>query len=284
MRLNKYLSDAGVCSRRAADRAIEQGEVLINGIPAVVGQQVEENDTVTFRGQVVVPEEQEVILLVNKPEGIVCTAEKREKDNIVDYIDYSIRVYPVGRLDKNSRGLILMTNQGDIVNRMMRAGNYHEKEYEVKVNRPVTDEFIQKMSEGVYLHELGQKTRPCRVVKTGKNQFTIILTQGLNRQIRRMCLELGYRVQDLKRVRIMNIELGNLPEGSWREITEKERTELMKLIANSGSQPRFAAKSIRTDKPKTKSESTNRKNSRNKSGSVYRNAGRKSTSNKGKKQ
>ncbi len=240
MRLNKYLSDAGVCSRRAADRAVEAGEVTVNGKTAVIGQQVEPGDTVIFQGKEVIPEEEEVILLVNKPIGIVCTAEKREKDNIVDFIHYPIRVYPVGRLDKNSRGLILMTNQGDIVNRMMRAGNFHEKEYEVQVNRPVTEEFIHKMSEGVYLTELGQTTRPCKVVKTGKNSFNIILTQGLNRQIRRMCQELGYRVTDLKRVRIMNITLGNLKEGSYRQITAAEREELMRLIVHSSSDSRYA--------------------------------------------
>ena len=224
MRLNKYLSDAGVCSRREADRLTEAGEITINGKRAETGMQVEPGDVVVVKGKTVVPEEKKVYLAFNKPRGIVCTAEKREKNNVIDYLSYPVRIYPVGRLDKDSEGLLLMTNDGAIVNGIMRARNRHEKEYQVEVNKETTPEFLKKMASGVPI--LDTVTRPCRIQKTGERSFTIILTQGLNRQIRRMCEALGYRVTKLKRVRIMNIHLKDLKTGEYRPLTEKELAEL----------------------------------------------------------
>ena len=226
IRINKYLSEAGICSRRAADREIENGNVWIDGRQAVIGDRVLPGMKVIFCGKEVHPETEEIMIAFHKPVGIVCTAEKREKQNIIDFINYPKRIYPVGRLDKDSEGLILLTNQGDLVNKMMRAGNYHEKEYVVTVDKPVTDDFIKKMSTGVRI--LDQITRPCKVTKVKKHVFNIVLTQGLNRQIRRMCGELGYNVQKLKRIRIMNIELGNLPVGQYRKVTDSELKELMR--------------------------------------------------------
>ena len=222
VRINKYLSEAGVCSRREADRQIERGAITINGKTAVMGDKVSPGDVVMYGKKKVSIEEEAVLLAVNKPAGIVCTSEKREKDNIVDYVNYPKRIYPIGRLDKNSHGLILMTNQGEIANQIMRSRNLHEKEYIVKVNREVTEEFLSNLSKGVYLKELETETRPCQVEKVGKRTFRIILTQGLNRQIRRMCEAFQYRVVDLKRVRILNIRLGDLKEGTYRKITGQE--------------------------------------------------------------
>lgn len=236
VRINKYLSQAGICSRREADRQIEAGRVMINGKVAGTGDKVFPGDIVLYGKKTVSKEEEAVLLAVNKPQGIVCTAEKREKNNIVDYIDYPKRIYPMGRLDKDSHGLILMTNQGELVNKMMRGGNYHEKEYIVKVNREITNEFIQKMASGVYLEELDVITRPCFIEKVGRRTFRMILTQGLNRQIRRMCGAFDYRVIDLKRVRIMNIKLGELKEGQYRKITEIEWEELMAEIKDSSNE------------------------------------------------
>ena len=229
MRLNKYLSDAGVCSRREADRLTEAGEITVNGKRAETGIQVESGDVVVVKGKTVVPEEKKVYLAFNKPRDIVCTAEKREKNNVIDYL-----VLPgcgftrVGRLDKDSEGLLLMTNDGAIVNGIMRARNRHEKEYQVEVNKEITPEFLKKMASGVPI--LDTVTRPCRIRKTGERSFTIILTQGLNRQIRRMCEALGYRVTKLKRVRIMNVHLKDLKTGEYRPLTEKELAELKKQI------------------------------------------------------
>lgn len=237
IRINKYLSEAGVCSRRAGDREIEAGHVSVNGRCARPGDRVYPGDTVTFCGRTVVPETEEILLAFYKPRGITCTSSKKDPDNIIDYIHYPRRIYTAGRLDKDSEGLILLTNQGDLVNRMMRAGNFHEKEYLVKVDRKITDDFIRKMSEGVYLKELNVCTRKCRVKKTGDQTFRIILTQGLNRQIRRMCEELGYQVLSLKRVRIMNIRLGSLKKGTYRSLTREETDTLKKLTAQSYSAP-----------------------------------------------
>lgn len=220
IRLNKFLSDAGVCSRRQADKLIEEKRVTINGVTAVTGQKVMPRDRVSVNGKPVHIQEERVLLLFNKPRGIVCTAEKREKNNIIKYLNYPIRITYAGRLDKDSEGLLLMTNDGELINRMMRAKNCHEKEYVVKVNKPVTDEFIKGMSSGVPI--LDTITRPCTVEKTGKYTFRIILTQGLNRQIRRMCEYFHYQVETLKRIRIMNLELGNLPVGKTRPLTQKE--------------------------------------------------------------
>lgn len=236
VRINKYLSEAGICSRREADRQIEAGRVTINGRVAVMGDKVFPGDKVMYGKKSVSKEEEVILIAVNKPTGIVCTAEKRERNNIVDYVKYPKRIYPIGRLDKDSHGLILMTNQGDLVNKMMRSGNLHEKEYIVKVNRDVTEDFIRKMSQGVYLKELDATTRSCQVQKVGKRTFRIILTQGMNRQIRRMCETFGYRVMDLKRVRIMNIHLGDLKEGSYREVTREEWKELREQIKDSSNE------------------------------------------------
>lgn len=237
IRINKYLSEAGICSRREADRQIEEGNVTIDGVKAERGSRVYENQTVYFDGRVVSSNEEPVLIAFNKPIGIVCTAEKREKDNIVDYIKYPIRIYPVGRLDKDSHGLILLTNQGDIVNKMMRSGNYHEKEYLVTVNKPVTEAFLLGMSEGVLLKELEVVTRKCVVEKVSKYRFRIVLTQGYNRQIRRMCAFFGFRVEDLKRTRIMNIELKDLKSGQYRNVTKEERDVLDTMIADSSNMP-----------------------------------------------
>jgi 23S rRNA pseudouridine2604 synthase len=236
VRINKYLSEAGVCSRREADRQIEAGNVTINGRTAMMGDRVFAGEVVMYGGKKVSKEEEQILIAVNKPAGIVCTAEKREKDNIVDFINYPKRIYPIGRLDKTSHGLLLMTNQGDLVNKMMRSGNYHEKEYIVKVNREITEDFLQKMAKGVYLQELDVTTRPCRVEKVGRRVFRIILTQGLNRQIRRMCETFQYRVIDLKRVRIMNIRLGDLKEGAYRKVTRQEWLELQEQMKDSSNE------------------------------------------------
>lgn len=233
MRINKYLSEYGVCSRRAADRLIEEKRVTIDGEAAAIGQQVLPGQIVCVDGKAVEEKHESVFLAVNKPPGIVCTAEMREKDNIVSFIDYPVRVYPVGRLDKESRGLILMTNEGSLVNDMLRARNYHEKEYEVVVDRTVTADFVKRMSEGIYLDELEVKTRPCVVKKISDKKFSIILTQGLNRQIRRMCAALSYKVMDLKRVRFLTIELGDLKEGSYRELSRDEILSLKSVLGES---------------------------------------------------
>lgn len=236
IRINKFLSEAGICSRREADREIEAGNVRIGEKIAVTGDRVMPGKQVFFHDVPVQKEEEMILLVVNKPMGIVCTAEKREKNNIVDFIHYPKRIYPVGRLDKDSEGLLLMTNNGEIVNKMMRAGNMHEKEYVVTVNREVTDQFLHGMANGVPLKELGVTTRKCKVERLGKHQFKIILTQGLNRQIRRMCEYFGYRVTHLKRVRIMNIRLGDLKTGEYRKITDKEWKVLQELIKNSSNE------------------------------------------------
>ena len=228
MRLNKYLADAGLCSRREADRRIEAGRVTVDGSVATLGTQVEDGQEVICDGKPVSAKERTVILICNKPRGIVCTAEKREKDNIIDYIGYPIRVFPVGRLDKDSRGLILLTNDGELSDALMRSRNGHEREYEVTVNRSIDAAFVRSMSEGVYLEELDVTTLPAKVKKLSADSFSITLTQGLNRQIRRMCETLGYRVKDLKRVRIENLTLGELSEGRYRELTEEEEAALRK--------------------------------------------------------
>ena len=235
VRINKFLSEAGVCSRREADRQIEDGNVTIDGKVALTGSRVLLGQKVCYMGRPVTKEEEMILLAFHKPAGIVCTAEKREKDNVVDFIHYPKRIYPIGRLDKDSEGLLLLTNNGEIVNKMMRAGNMHEKEYLVTVNKPITDSFLRGLAGGVPLVELNTTTRKCKVEKVGRKQFRIILTQGLNRQIRRMCEYFGYRVEKLVRTRIMNIKLGDLPVGTYREVTEKEYEKLQYLIRNSSN-------------------------------------------------
>lgn len=231
-RINKYLSEAGYCSRRKADKLIDQGRVTINGKVPEVGTKVQPGDSVEVDGKRITNEDTEfVYLALNKPVGIVCTTDTRvEKDNIVDFINYPERIFPIGRLDKPSEGLILLTNDGDIVNKILRARNNHEKEYIVTVDKKITQEFIDRMSSGVPI--LDTVTRKCRVEQLNKDTFKIVLTQGLNRQIRRMCEYLGYEVTRLKRVRIMNIEL-DTPVGEWRYLTEKELTELNSLVEDS---------------------------------------------------
>ena len=233
VRINKYLSEVGYCSRRGADKLIQEGKVTINGKVPEMGTKVEEGDEVRVDGELVgKPNEQKhVYLAFNKPVGIVCTTDTRvEPDNIVDFINYPKRIFPIGRLDKPSEGLIFLTNDGDIVNKILRARNNHEKEYIVTVNRPVTTHFISKMSNGVPI--LDTVTRKCFVKQLGPKKFKIVLTQGLNRQIRRMCEELGYRVSTLKRVRIMNITL-DIPVGEYREFTPEEFAELNSLLEGS---------------------------------------------------
>ena len=232
-RINKYLSEVGFCSRRAADILIEEGKVTINGEITEIGSKVEEGDQVEVEGQKIInpTKQKNIYLAFNKPIGIVCTTDRRvEPDNIIDFIKYPRRIFPIGRLDKPSEGLIFLTNDGDIVNKILRARNNHEKEYIVSVNRPINKEFIQSMSNGVEI--LDTITKNCFVKQLGQKKFKIILTQGLNRQIRRMCESLGYRVKSLKRVRIMNIKL-DVPTGKYREFTKEELIELNRLLENS---------------------------------------------------
>ena len=234
VRLNKYLSEAGVCSRREADRLIESGRVTVDGQRAQTGMRITPGQVVKVGRKVVSKQDEMIVLAVNKPRGIVCTEERRERNSIVRFLDYPVRVTYIGRLDKDSRGLLLMTNNGDIINKMMRAANYHEKEYKVTVDQEITPEFIEKMSSGVPI--LDTVTRPGRVEKIGKYTFSIILTQGLNRQIRRMCEALGYQVRDLVRVRVMNIRLGSLKEGQYRKVTDEELEELYEMLADSSNE------------------------------------------------
>lgn len=238
--MNKWLGQMGVCSRREADRLIEAGKVLVDGRKATMGQKVSPGQRVVCDGTIVQggrdSKPEQVLLAVNKPKGIVCTTSSKDRaENIVEYLKYPERIYPVGRLDKDSEGLLLMTNQGDLVNKIMRSGNAHEKEYIVTVNKKITEEFLHKMSNGVELKELGETTRPCRVKRVDEKIFFIILTQGLNRQIRRMCETCGFEVKSLKRVRIMNIRLGNLRPGAWRRVNGAEYKELLKLLKESSS-------------------------------------------------
>ena len=232
VRLNKYLSEIGHCSRRAADKLIDAGRIQVNGQKVVMGQKVTPQDQIEIDGVLIEDhQERNVYIAFNKPVGIVCTTDTRvEKDNIIDFINYPSRIFPIGRLDKPSEGLILLTNDGDIVNKILGARNNHEKEYIVTVNKPVTGEFIEKMANGVPV--LDTITRKCIVEQLHKKQFRIVLTQGLNRQIRRMCEYLDYRVVKLKRIRIMNIEL-NVGIGKYRDLTKKELSELNRLLADS---------------------------------------------------
>lgn len=243
-RLNKYISESGLCSRRAADRYIEQGNVFINGRKAKVGDQVFFGDLVTVNGQTIEPKEVEnsILLAFNKPVGVTSTTEAGVKSNIVDYVNHSERVFPIGRLDKDSQGLIFMTNNGDLVNKILRAGNSHEKEYIVTVNKPVTDQFITNMAKGVPV--LGVMTKKCKVTKESPFIFRITLIQGLNRQIRRMCEHFGFEVTKLERVRIMNISLKGLPVGEWRELTPEEQTEIYNMVAKSSSAANAAPKRV----------------------------------------
>lgn len=239
VRLNKYLSEAGVCSRREADRLIASGRVTVDGRPGETGQKVYPGQKVCIGKKAISRQEEMIVLAVNKPVGIVCTEDRRERSSIIRFLDYPVRITYVGRLDKDSRGLLLMTNNGDIINKIMRAANRHEKEYKVTVDRAVTEEFLEQMAGGVPI--LDTVTRPCRVRKVGKYTFSIVLTQGMNRQIRRMCEALGYQVKDLVRTRILNIELGNLKEGKYRRVSDEELNELYERIRDSSNTPAGAA-------------------------------------------
>ena len=272
IRLNKFMSESGICSRREADKYIEQGHVFVNGRRASVGDQVSARDKVTLNGNLIEAKEGTdfVFLAFNKPVGIISTTEIGVKNSIIDYIGYHERIFPIGRLDKESQGLIFLTNNGDIVNKILRAGNKHEKEYLVTVNKPITDEFIQKMSAGVPI--MGEMTKKCKVVNESVFSFRITLIQGLNRQIRRMCEYFEYEVTKLERIRIMNISLKGLPIGEWRQLQQDEMEQIMADIANSSSESikqqaasgkskeqRIKTKDSRSETRNKKSETSNTK-------------------------
>ena len=264
-RLNKYISESGICSRRDADRFIEQGNVYVNGKRAQVGAQVVAGDVVKVNGQLIEPREADdfVFIALNKPVGIVSTTESSEKNNIVDFVRHSVRIFPIGRLDKDSQGLIFLTSNGDLVNKVLRAGNNHEKDYVVTVNKPITDSFIEGLAGGVPI--LGRMTKKCPVTKVSPNVFNITLVQGLNRQIRRMCEHFGYEVVKLERTRIMNVSLKGLPVGDWRDLTPKEMAVLLKSIEDSSSEDSTAAKKPRKaprKKPRTDTSSKSKESSK----------------------
>lgn len=231
IRLNKAISDTGHCSRREADKLIEEGRVFINGRKGVLGDKVTAEDNIEVDGKSIRKKVDLVYIAFNKPRGITCTTERHIQGNIIDYINHKQRIFPIGRLDKDSEGLIFLTNEGNLVNKILRAGNNHEKEYVVTVNKNISDEFIEKMGTGVPI--LDTITKPCKVKKINNDTFNIILTQGLNRQIRRMCEYLGYQVKKLKRIRIMNISLNGIKTGEWRDLTNKEMEEINQLIKDS---------------------------------------------------
>lgn len=234
-RLNKAISDSGYCSRRAADTLIEQGRVTVNGLKSTLGDRVMPGDDVKIDGKSITEKEELVYIVLNKPAGITCTTDRRFDDNVIDFVNHPERIFPIGRLDKPSTGVLLLTNDGDIVNKILRAGNRHEKEYLVTVNRPVTDEFLKMMGRGVPILET--VTKKCEVERNSRFVFKIILVQGLNRQIRRMCEYLGYEVTALQRTRIMNISLGKLVEGDWRDLTNEELTLLKASVEDSDNAP-----------------------------------------------
>ena len=237
IRLNRYISMCGVCSRREADRLIEEGRVQVDGAPGAAGMRISPGQDVRLDGKQITPQEEGHIYVLNKPVGYVCTTDERWHDPLVqDLIQGKGRLFSMGRLDKDSEGLLLMTNRGDLVNKVMKAGTYHEKEYLVTVDRPIDETFLEKMAGGLWIEELQTRTRPCKVKRLGACTFSIILTQGLNRQIRRMCAVCGYKVVRLKRIRIMNIMLGDLKTGDYRELTAAESKELERLAGRAGSQ------------------------------------------------
>lgn len=278
-RLNKYISESGICSRREADRYIEQGNVFINGKRAGIGDQVVAGDVVKVNGQLIETRSEEdlVFIALNKPVGIVSTTEEGEKDNIVDFVNHSSRIFPIGRLDKDSQGLIFLTNHGDLVNKILRAGNDHEKEYLVTVNKPVTDEFVRGMGAGVPI--LGTVTKKCKVKREAPFTFRITLVQGLNRQIRRMCEHFGYEVTKLERTRIMNVSLTGLPPGEWRDLTDDELIALFKLIENSTSEAKpkgqSKAKPQAAKKPAVKAAKPEEKSRAKPAGKRFTQPGRK---------
>lgn len=273
IRLNKLISDTGFCSRRQADTLIESGRVKVNGQIALMGQKITATDVVLIDGQPIQSRQKRIYIALNKPVGITCTTDTREPDNIIDFVNYPLRIFPIGRLDKPSEGLILLTSDGDIVNKILRAGNSHEKEYEVTVDRPINEGFVSRMRLGVPI--LGTMTKPCRLLPMGSHKFKIILTQGLNRQIRRMCEYLGYEVVTLKRTRIMHITLHNLRVGEYRLLTDEELKQLEFSIADSDGSP---AASKGAGAPKREGE---RKNTIPNSTSKYRSRGQKSELSRG---
>ncbi len=260
IRLNKYISQSGMCSRREADRFIEEGKVYINGKKVGIGAQVSPGDLVKVNGQKIEPRDEErlIFIALNKPTGIVSTTESTERRNIVDFINHSTRIFPIGRLDMESQGLIFLTNNGDLVNKILRAGNNHEKDYLVTVDKPITDEFIEGMSKGVPI--LGQVTKKCKIQQESTYVYRITLVQGLNRQIRRMSEHFGYEVTKLERTRIMNVSLKGLPVGEWRDLEESELKELFDLIKDSSSEAQVKPKAKnKTSKKTTKHQASNQK-------------------------
>ncbi len=267
VRLNKAISDSGYCSRREADTLIEKGRVTVNGEKSTLGDRVMPGDVVMVDGKLISENNTEVFIMLNKPVGITCTTDTRFDDNVVDFVNHPERIFPVGRLDKPSEGLLLLTNEGDIVNKILRAGNMHEKEYIVKVDRHVTDEFIKRMGSGIPILET--VTKRCKVERVSRFEFRIILVQGLNRQIRRMCEYLGYEVVALQRIRIMNLELGDLPVGEWRDLTAEELKNLRDSVKDSDGLPKAYKDSHKrleeTKKPEVKrQEERNLKREQNK--------------------
>lgn len=261
IRLNKFISDSGLCSRREADRFIEQGKVIINGRKATIGDQVNIGDRVRVNGNDLEPRQGEdtIFIALNKPVGITSTTEEAVRDNIVKFVNHSKRIFPIGRLDKDSQGLIFLTNNGDMVNKILRAGNNHEKEYVVTVNKPLTETVINGMAAGVPM--LGVTTKKCKVVQEGSTKFRIILVQGLNRQIRRMCEHFGYEVTKLERVRIMNISLKGLPVGDWRDLTESELKTIYNMVEASSSENIKKGKTDSTQKKEQATQHTSKSKS-----------------------
>jgi 23S rRNA pseudouridine2604 synthase len=260
IRLNKFISESGICSRREADRFIESGRVMINGRKAIIGDLVKAGDKVVVNGQQLTPRKGEEIIFIalNKPPGITSTTELNVKDNIIQFVNHEQRIFPIGRLDKDSQGLIFLTNNGDLVNKILRAGNNHEKEYLVNVNKPLTEQVIKSMAAGVPM--LGVTTKKCKIELINPTLFKIILVQGLNRQIRRMCEHFGYEVTRLERTRIMEISLKGLPTGDWRDLTEGEMTSINKLIATSSSEAKPKNKEKSSKPFKNSEQSTDKKN------------------------
>jgi 23S rRNA pseudouridine2604 synthase len=282
-RINKYISESGLCSRRDADRYVEQGNVYINGKRAQVGDQVGPQDEVKVNGQLIDPPENNLVLIaLNKPVGVVSTTETADPDNIVDFVNHGVRIFPIGRLDKDSQGLIFLTNEGDLVNKILRAGNNHEKEYLVSVTRPISNDFIEGMANGVPI--LGSITKKCKVVKESQYVFRITLVQGLNRQIRRMCDHFRYDISKLERVRIMNVDLKGIALGDWRDLTEKEMAGLFSMIESSSSEAptkkRPQNKSGASRSPRSKNNNSKSKNTGNTSSKKH--GSRKSKNESGK--
>lgn len=276
--LNKYISATGICSRREAERLITAGRVTINGKPTELGNRVFEGDIVKIDGKPLKAKPKTLYIALNKPVGIVCTTDSKERKNIVKFVGHPQRLFPIGRLDKPSEGLIFLTNDGDIVNKILRAGNNHEKEYIVTVNKPINDRFLQRMSNGIPI--LGTVTKKCKVAQINTNTFKIILVQGLNRQIRRMCEFLGYEVTKLQRTRIMNVTLGNLKPGDWRELTSHEMDEINRLVASS---VKTEEASISEEKPVKKNKKISNqpvRNEFNKKSSSFRKKGKSSQKSK----